>query len=133
MLSRPSALVERILGAVIDVHRALGSGLLESAYEECTAHELAAHRIEFRRQVAVPIKYKGLLIPCAFRADFVVENEILLELKSIERLQPIHQAQVLTYLRLLNLPQGIILNFNCPCLKDGIKNVLLPTSSAVPP
>ena len=127
MLARPSVLVERILGAVIEVHRAIGPGLLESAYDECTAHELTAQGLGFRRQVPVPLIYRGVKMPCAYRADFVVEHEVLLEIKSLERLQPIHQAQVLTYLRLLGLPQGIILNFNTRRLTDGIKNVLLST------
>jgi len=129
VLARPSVLVERILGVAIQVHRALGPGLLESAYEECTAHDLIAAGIGFRRQVAVPLKYRGLRIPCAYRADFIVEDEILLELKAVERLLPIHQAQVLTYLKLLNLPQGIILNFNTLRLTDGMKNVLLSHSA----
>jgi GxxExxY protein len=125
MLARPSVLVERTLGAAIEVHRAIGPGLLEPAYDECTAHELAARGIAFRRQVPVPLIYGGVEMLCACRADFIVEDEILLELKSVERLLPIHQAQVLTYLKLLNLPQGIILNFNTRRLRDGIKNVLL--------
>ena len=129
VLARPSVLVERILGAVIDVHRAVGPGLLESAYAECTAHEFSAQGLAFRREVPVPLIYRGVRMPCAYRADFIVENEILLELKSVERLLPIHQMQVLTYLRLLKLPQGIILNFNTRRLTDGVKNVLLANPS----
>jgi GxxExxY protein len=107
------------------VHRALGPGLLESAYEFCLTHELQLSGVEFRRQVSVPVVYKRTHLDCGYRADFVVEDVLLVEIKSIDRLLPIHQAQVLTYMRLLGLQQGLLMNFNNYRLVDGLKNLLL--------
>lgn len=113
-----------VIGSAIEVHRTLGPGLLESAYESCLVHELTARSVQFRRQVPVPMTYKGTLVKCVYRADLIVENELLLELKSVDRLLPVHQSQVLTYLKLIDLPQGLIINFNVRRLVEGLRNVL---------
>jgi GxxExxY protein len=125
MLIRPSPLVESIIGCAIEVHRTLGPGLLESAYEKCMVHELLTRGISFRCQVPLPATYKGIRIELAYRADLIVNDTILLELKSVDRLLPIHQAQVITYLKLANLRQGLLINFNVNRLVDGLKNILL--------
>jgi GxxExxY protein len=109
-----------IIGAAIEVHRTLGPGLLESAYEECLCHELELRGIAFRRQVTIDIDYKGKLVRNAFRIDLLVEELVIADLKSIERFHPIHEAQILTYLRLANRWLGLVMNFNMPVLKDGI-------------
>jgi GxxExxY protein len=114
-------LSNRVIGCAIEVHKALGPGLLESAYERCLAHELAAAAIEFEMQKAVPVTYKGLELECGYRADIVVEGQLLVELTSVEATTPVHEAQVLTYLRLANLPVGLLINFNVELLKDGIR------------
>ena len=124
VLINPSPLVDKVIGCAIEVHRTIGPGLLESAYDVCLTHELQLNGIAFQRDVSIPIDYKGVRLNCAYRADFVVENALLIELKSVERLQPIHQAQVLTYLRLLKLRQGLLMNFNVHKLVDGLRNVL---------
>ena len=125
MLERPSALVQKVIGCAIEVHEATGPGLLESAYEPCLAQEFVLNGISFARQIPVPVTYKGVKIDCAYRADLIVEGVLLLELKSVDHLAPIHQAQVMTYLKLLGLRQGRIMNFNSPRLVDGLKNILL--------
>ena len=111
---------EAILGAAIEVHRALGPGLLESVYEECLCHELGLRGLTYERQVDLPVKYKGIKLDCDYRLDVVVENAIILELKSVEKLLPIHEAQLLTYLRLSGKKVGLPMNFNTAVLKDGI-------------
>jgi GxxExxY protein len=120
-----NALSKEIIGAAMQVHRALGPGLLEGAYEACLAHELAARELTFDRQRPIPLAYGGEVIEVGFRADFVVEKAILLELKSVERLQPIHTAQVLTYLKLTGLQLGLLINFNVRILQHGIRRVVL--------
>lgn len=125
MTVQRSALAGRVIGCAIEVHQQIGPGLLESAYDSCLTHEFTLNGIGFCRDVAVPILYKGTTVSCAHRADFVVENELLVELKSVERLQPIHQAQVLTYMRLLSLRQGLLINFNVHRLVDGLRSLLL--------
>jgi len=115
----------RVLGCAIEVHTALGPGLLESAYEQCLAHEFAAKGLRFGRQVAVPVSYRGCQLDCGYRIDFVVEDELLVELKTVERVLPIHHAQVLTYLRLLHVHQGFLINFNVRRLVDGVKSFLV--------
>ena len=117
-------LVELVIGCGIEVHRTLGPGLLEPAYRPCLAWELKEKGIAFRTEVLVPVRYKGAVVDCAYRIDFLVEDWLVIELKSVERIIPVHVAQVATYLRLLNSPQGLIMNFNVPRLKDGIKSVL---------
>jgi GxxExxY protein len=121
---RRSSLAENVIGCAIEVHRELGPGLLESAYEQCLARELALCSVTFERQVPLPVKYKGALLDCGYRMDFVVGKEILLELKSVECLLPIHEAQLLSYLKLSNLPQGFLINFNVRRLIDGLKSFL---------
>ena len=113
-------LTETIIGAAIDVHRELGPGLLESAYEECLCHELHIRGLAFARQVDLPVRYKGLSLDCGYRLDVVVENRVVVELKSTEQLLPVHQAQLLTYLRLSGKRVGLLMNFNVAVLKDGI-------------
>jgi len=113
-----------IIGAAIEVHQGLGPGLLESAYEECLCYELSARQIAFQRQLELPVTYKGIRLDCGFRIDMMVENKIILELKSVEALQPIHEAQMLTYLKLSNRKLGLLINFNVIVLKDGIKRII---------
>jgi GxxExxY protein len=118
-------LVFKIVGCGIEVHSKLGPGLLESVYERCLAHELTMQGLRFMRQVRVPVEYKGIQLDCGYRADFVIESRIVLELKAIEGLLPLHQAQVLTYTKLLNLKQGLLMNFNSQKLTDGLKSVIV--------
>ena len=114
-----------IIGAAIEVHRHLGPGLLETAYHQCLAHELSLRKIAFETEKSVPVEYKGVRLDCGYRLDFLVENKVILELKAVDRLVPIHDAQMLTYLKLTGCKLGLILNFNVPVLKDGIKRVAL--------
>jgi len=109
-----------IIGAAIEVHRHLGPGLLESAYEECLCHELHLQEMEFRRQLELPVIYKGLSLDCGYRIDLIVQDEVILELKSVEKLLPVHQAQLLTYMRLAGKRVGLLINFNVPLLMQGI-------------
>jgi GxxExxY protein len=110
----------KIIGAAIEVHRALGPGLLESAYEECLAFELSDLHIAYERQKPLPILYKGRRLDCGYRIDFLIEEVIVLELKAVTCVDPIHKAQLLTYLRLTNLNLGFILNFNVTKMRSGI-------------
>ncbi|MBI3004699.1 MAG: GxxExxY protein [Ignavibacteriales bacterium] len=114
-------LTGRVIGAAIEVHRILGPGLLESSYEEALCYELAAFGLTFLRQQPLPVVYKSIKLDCAYRLDVVVEKKIVLELKSIESLLPIHEAQLLTYLKLSGYRVGLLINFNVPFLKDGLK------------
>ncbi len=113
-------LTESIIGAAIEVHRELGPGLLESTYEECLCHELHLRGLRFQRQVELPVTYKGLKLDCGYKLDVVVEEQVVLELKSIEQILPIHHAQLLTYLRLSGKRIGLLMNFNVTVLKNGI-------------
>jgi GxxExxY protein len=113
----------RIIGAAIEVHKSLGPGLLESAYEECLCNELIQRKLRFERQKALPVYYKGSRLDCGYRLDLVVEGQVILELKANEKLEAIHTAQLLTYLRLSGLKLGLLINFNVITLKDGIKRV----------
>jgi GxxExxY protein len=110
---------------VIEVHRALGPGLLESAYEECLCHELSLIGLSFERQVPLPVLYKGVRLDCGYRLDLVVEGRVIVEVKSVERLLPIHEAQLLTYLRLAQIHTGLLRNFSVPALRQGIKRMVL--------
>jgi GxxExxY protein len=114
------ALSDKVIGLAIEVHRALGPGLFESTYAECLAHELSLAQVPFAREVAVSLEYKGVVLPCAFRLDFLVDDKLILELKAIEKLELIHQTQLLTYMRLAQKPLGLLLNFNETLLKNGI-------------
>ena len=118
-------LTEKIIGLGIEVHRHLGPGLLELAYEECLCYELRQNGIGFRRQVPLPVTYKTVKLDCGYRLDMVIDDRVVVELKSVERLLPIHDAQVLTYMRLGRIPTGLLLNFNTPVLKDGIRRLML--------
>ena len=109
-----------IIAAAIDVHRSLGPGLLESAYEECLCHELHLRDHSFRRQVDLPVSYKGLRLDCGYKIDLIVNDEVLLELKSVENILPVHEAQLLTYLKLSGKHVGLLINFNVPMLTRGI-------------
>ena len=117
-------LTYKIIGAAIEVHKALGPGLLESAYESCLAYELSLLKIGFERQVPLPVRYKSLPLDCGYRLDFLVENLVVLELKAVERLEAIHEAQMLTYLKLGGWRVGLLINFNVPVLKRGIRRLI---------
>jgi GxxExxY protein len=112
-------LTEKIIGAAIEVHRALGPGLLESVYEECLCRELDLRGLAFQRQVPLPVDYKGVKLDCGYRLDLVVQNEVVLELKCVERILPVHEAQLLTYLKLTAKRVGLIINFNVATLVKG--------------
>ncbi|GAB6064671.1 GxxExxY protein [Deferrisoma palaeochoriense] len=118
-------LTSRVLGYAIEVHRHLGPGLLESAYEACLVHELAHAGLQFVRQYPVPVEYKGLRIDCGFRADLWIEGTLLVELKVVERLLPIHDAQLLTYMKLCQAPVGLLINFNVVRLKEGVRRFVV--------
>lgn len=115
----------KVIGAAIEVHKILGPGLLESAYEECLCHELELRAIPFERQKELPLEYKGVALDCGYRLDLVVANKLILELKACEALEPIHEAQLLTYLKLTGIKLGLLINFNVPVLKEGIKRLVL--------
>jgi GxxExxY protein len=113
-------ITQAIIGAAIEVHKALGPGLLESSYEECLARELTLRGIPFQRQYPLPIEYKGLQLDCGYRLDFLVENRVVVELKAINAIELIHEAQVLTYLKLGGWNTGLLINFNVPILIKGV-------------
>jgi GxxExxY protein len=117
-------LSESVIGRAIEVHRALGPGLLESAYEECLCFELREAGLEFQRQVPLPIVYKAIQLECAYRMDIVVDGRLVIELKTVDQLLKIHEAQLLTYLRLGRLKTGLLMNFHAPVLKDGIRRLV---------
>jgi GxxExxY protein len=117
-------LTERVIGACIEIHRSLGPGLLESAYEECPCYELLQTGIKFERQKPLPVHYKDVKLDCGYRLDLVVEEKIIIELKAVESLLPIHVAQLLTYLKLSGLTLGLLINFNVAMLKQGIKRIV---------
>lgn len=114
-------LTHRIIGCAIEVHRMLGPGLLESAYEQCMAHEMTLQEITFRLQAPTPVEYKGLRLDCAYRADVIVQERVIVELESVEVLTTLHHAQVLTYMKLSRAEIGLLINFNVPRLIDGVK------------
>ena len=118
-------LSNRVIGCAIEVHRALGPGLLESAYEQCLAHELKRNDIQFRLQHSQPVKYKGIQLDCGYRIDVLIEGELILELKSVDQLKGIHEAQLLTYMKLAGVKTGLLINFNVTMLKDGLKRFVL--------
>src|SRR5271165_4402257 len=118
-------LTQKVIGFATEVHRALGPGLLESAYEECLCFELKQGGLAFRRRVSLPVVYKSVRLDCGYRLDIVVEQRVILELKTVERLLPVHEAQMLTYMKLSGLYVGLLLNFNTPTLKDGLRRMRL--------
>ena len=117
-------LTGQIIGAAIEVHKTLGPGLLESAYEECLCRELSLRGFSYERQKEVPVEYKGVRLDCGYRLDIVVSESVVLELKACDRLERIHQAQLLTYLKLTGIKYGLLINFNVSVLKDGIKRMV---------
>jgi GxxExxY protein len=117
-------LTGEVIGAAIEVHKALGPGLLESTYEECLCIELGLRNLPYERQKEIPIQYKGANLDCAYRLDVVVSNQLIVELKACESIQPIHEAQLLTYLKLSDLKVGLLINFNVPVLKEGIRRLV---------
>ncbi len=117
-------LSSKIIGASIEVHKTLGPGLLESAYEECLCHELGLRDLSFERQKPLSVVYKGMNLDCGYRLDTVVEEAIILELKSCEKIEPIHKAQLLTYLKLSGLNLGLLLNFNVTVIRDVIVRIV---------
>jgi GxxExxY protein len=120
-----SELSNRVIGCAIEVHRTLGPGLLESTYEQCLAHELKLNGIKFKTQHPLPVEYKGVRLDCGYRVDVLVEDRIILELKSVDQLKAIHQAQLLTYMKLAGIGQGFLINFNAERLKEGLKSFVL--------
>jgi len=118
-------ITHEIIGAAIEVHRLLGPGLLESAYEECLAKELALRKLSVERQKPVPVVYKDVKLECGYRIDLLVENRVVVELKSIESLAPIHEAIILTYLRLSGRRLGLLINFNVNVLRDGVRRYIV--------
>jgi GxxExxY protein len=118
-------LTHETIGAAIEVHRELGPGLLESSYRECLCHELLLRGVDFRKERMVPLQYKGIRLECGYRVDLLVGDLVVVELKAIEALLPVHEAQLLTYLRLGGWKAGLLINFNVPVLKDGIRRRVL--------
>ena len=125
VLGERDSLTESVIGLAIEVHRALGPGLLESAYQECLCYELKTNGIAFGRQVALPVIYKTVKLDCGYRMDLVVGDQLIVELKTVEKILPIHEAQLLTYLKLSEIRTGLLLNFNTAVLKNGIKRMVL--------
>lgn len=121
---RENLLTGLIIGCAIEVHRELGPGLLESAYEQCLCHELSLQGAAFERQVSLPVVYKDIKLDCGYLMDLIVEGEIVVELKAVEKILPIHEAQLLTYLKLYHRPVGLLVNFNVPVLRSGIKRIV---------
>jgi len=115
----------QIIGAAIDVHKALGPGLLESTYEACLCRELSLRELAFERQKALPVEYKGIKLDCGYRLDIVVAQTVVIEIKAISNIEPIHEAQLLTYLKLGGWKVGLLINFNVPILKQGIRRRIL--------
>ncbi len=121
---RIDSITEKIIGAAISVHRVLGPGLLESAYEECLCFELGQIGLSFERQVPLPVVYKEVQLNCGYKMDIVVERSVVVELKAVERIIPVHEAQLLSYLKLAGLKVGLLLNFHVPVLKNGLKRIV---------
>ena len=118
-------LTEKVIGAAIEVHRSLGPGLLESAYQECLCRELSLRRIPFVRQLILPAEYKGARLDCSYRVDLLVDSTVVVEIKAVAAIEPVHKAQLLTYMRLGGWRIGLLMNFNVPALRNGIRRVVL--------
>jgi GxxExxY protein len=124
MSTEINELTGNVINAAIEVHKTLGPGLLESVYEECLCHELGLRDIPYKRQQELPIRYKGIKLDCGYRLDVLVADRLILEIKACDSLQRIHEAQLLTYLKLTGLKVGLLINFNVPVLKQGIKRMV---------
>jgi GxxExxY protein len=118
-------LSKKVIGLAIEVHRELGPGLLENTYKQCLAYELNQAKIKFQMEVELPVKYKNILISCGYRIDMLIENKLILELKSVDSILPVHKAQLITYMKLSGIKIGILMNFNEQVLKDSIKRFVL--------
>ncbi|MCD6345307.1 MAG: GxxExxY protein [Anaerolineae bacterium] len=118
-------LTAKIIGAAIEVHKALGPGLLESAYQTCLARELTLRSIEFEKEKSLPVNYKGERVECGYRLDFLVDGKVVVELKAVDGIHPVHKAQLLTYLKLTGCRVGLLINFNVPKLVDGVVRCVL--------
>ena len=116
-------ITETVIGAAIEVHRELGPGLLESAYQACLEYELGQRHVKFSRQVPLPVTYRNVKVHCGYRLDFLVEDRVIVEVKSVEQLAPIHAAQLITYLKLMRCPVGLLLNFNVTAMHRGIRRL----------
>jgi len=121
---RLNRMSEQVIGACIEIHKALGPGLLESAYEECVCYELSIAGLMFERQKLLPVVYKGVALDCGYRPDLVVEQSLIVEVKAVERLLPVHEAQLLTYLKLTGLTLGLLVNFHSAVLLNGLKRMV---------
>ena len=124
-------LSRKVIGCAIEVHRHLGPGLLESTYEQCLAHELHLNEVPFQVQVPMPVRYKSVDLDCGYRLDLLVDYFLVVEIKAVESITPVHQAQLLTYMKLAEAPLGLILNFNVKLLKDGIRKCAITNFSAL--
>ena len=121
---RANEITEKVIGCAIEVHRHLGPGLLESAYEECTCHEITESGLRVQRQILLPVIYKGVCLDCGYRMDAVIENLVVVEFKTVEKLLPVHDAQLLSYLKLSGLSVGLLINFHVPVLEDGLRRIV---------
>ena len=117
-------ITEAVIGAAIVVHKELGPGLLESAYEACLAYELAEKGLKIERQKGLPLRYRGVLLDCGYRLDLLVESQVVVEVKAVEKIELIHEAQLLSYLKLSKCPLGLLINFNVEVLKNGIRRLV---------
>ncbi|MEM9479895.1 MAG: GxxExxY protein [Verrucomicrobiota bacterium] len=129
MRNQFTELSNRVIGCAIEVHKELGPGLLESTYQQCLAHELKRAGISFQMELPLPVTYKDSKIDCGYRVDLLIEDEIILELKAVETLLPIHKAQLITYLRLSAIHQGFLINFNVQVLKNGLKSLVFDSKN----
>ena len=127
---REDQITDKIIGAAIEVHRVLGPGLLESAYEECLCYELSQRGLKFERQVPLPVTNKEIKLACGYKMDLLVEGLVVVELKTVESLLAVHSAQLLSYLRLSGKPVGLLINFNSPTVKSGLKRIVNNFSEA---
>ena len=121
---REDRVTDKIIGAAIEIHRVLGPGLLDSAYEECVCYELSQRGLQFKRQVPLPVTYKGIKLACGYKMDLLVDDLVIVELKTVETLLTVHSAQLLSYLRLSGKPVGLLINFHTPLLKSGLKRIV---------
>lgn len=124
-ITEGNRVTEEIIGAAIEVHRALGPGLLESAYEECLSRELALREVPFERQVVLPVDYKGVKLDCTYRLDLFVAGRVIVEVKATAGINPLHEAQLITYMKLTGCRLGLLINFNVPMLRSGIRRRIL--------